>query len=817
MHFSMFISIFVLTNRHHFILHSTDYRMEYLILIAFVCILIVLLTLKNSIQTEFTSLSFRIAKLEQLLKEKQTKEQPSEEKPSSAVPQTSAERWQRIERQAVKPATVAVQPLPKEVEKPVVEPVEQQAVKAPKMKEEAFAAAVSARDTQVITSIQTPVRHAKEERWQSEFKASKSPFNLEKFVGENLFGKIGILIFVIGIAFFVKYAIDKNWIGEVLRTIIGFSVGAGMFLLAQYLKNRYRTFSSLLAGGSFAVFNLTTAIAFQSYHLFSQTTAFALLVTITAGMISVSVLYNRKELAVVALVGGFLAPFIVSTGNTNLAVLITYMGVLNISMFVLSLRKQWSILPPMAFAFTYIILLIGGFEAAPLNQTVMLGGLIGFFIIFLLPVYYILKNREKPTGNRLLTILIGANGFVFLLLTRLFVTSIAHIGSYVCLFAEAAYLCLYLQSQRNESTRSVLSNVLLALSVLFTTLFFPQFFEAETLLSAWMAEAIVLLWLYIRVQWKGYGIASGILLGISCMLLLINEMTITRPLPAQSTMFANPLFASCAFTAVLFIAYAMLMQRHRRAMEAAFTPWNAIIHAYGAGQLIALILLEINYYVDSLYIETAQICFLTFALLTVSIAYARRFRIERYPVFYSILCFVSVCCMLLPVIDMDVQYLSFALTPLYALSFLFTAILLAFIAYRYHTQTKGRTLLFNLFFNLMAVAWWIGLVRYVLLRLGIEDFTAGFALAMGLAGVVQMTAGVRRKNKDLRIMSLAAFCLVLVKLLLLDMWLMPVIGRIMVFILIGLTLLILSFMYQKLKNAIFGEKEGKTGSTAEKE
>src|SRR5882757_3147041 len=36
--------------------------------------------------------------------------------------------------------------------------------------------------------------------------------DLEKFIGENLFNKIGIAVLVFGIGFFVKYAIEKNWI-----------------------------------------------------------------------------------------------------------------------------------------------------------------------------------------------------------------------------------------------------------------------------------------------------------------------------------------------------------------------------------------------------------------------------------------------------------------------------------------------------------------------------------------------------------------------------------------------------------------------------
>lgn len=80
----------------------------------------------------------------------------------------------------------------------------------------------------------------------------KKQVNYEKFIGENLFGKIGILIFVIGVGFFVKYAIDKNWINETFRTVLGFLTGAVLLAVAERLQKKYRTFSSLLAGGAFA-------------------------------------------------------------------------------------------------------------------------------------------------------------------------------------------------------------------------------------------------------------------------------------------------------------------------------------------------------------------------------------------------------------------------------------------------------------------------------------------------------------------------------------------------------------------------------------
>ena len=81
--------------------------------------------------------------------------------------------------------------------------------------------------------------------------------DIEKFIGENLANKIGIAILVLGISFFVKYAIDKEWINETGRVVIGLACGGLLTGIAHYFRNSYRAFSSVLAGGSIAVFFFT--------------------------------------------------------------------------------------------------------------------------------------------------------------------------------------------------------------------------------------------------------------------------------------------------------------------------------------------------------------------------------------------------------------------------------------------------------------------------------------------------------------------------------------------------------------------------------
>ena len=73
---------------------------------------------------------------------------------------------------------------------------------------------------------------------------NKSGFNYEKFIDENLFGKIGILVFVLGIGFFVKYAIDQNWISHIMRTVLSYAVGTVLLGLPLRVANSSTSFTS---------------------------------------------------------------------------------------------------------------------------------------------------------------------------------------------------------------------------------------------------------------------------------------------------------------------------------------------------------------------------------------------------------------------------------------------------------------------------------------------------------------------------------------------------------------------------------------------
>ena len=74
----------------------------------------------------------------------------------------------------------------------------------------------------------------------------KKKSDLEKFIGENLISKIGIVIIVIGVGIGAKYSIENELISPLTRIILGYLVGIGLIGFGVKLKKNYENLSAVL-------------------------------------------------------------------------------------------------------------------------------------------------------------------------------------------------------------------------------------------------------------------------------------------------------------------------------------------------------------------------------------------------------------------------------------------------------------------------------------------------------------------------------------------------------------------------------------------
>ena len=659
-----------------------------------------------------------------------------------------------------------------------------------------------------------PAMAMEEEEEIEEYATSET--NFEKYIGENLFGKIGILIFIIGIGFFVKYAIDQNWINETARTLMGYAVGAGMLVLAERLHKRYHTFSSLLAGGAFGIYYLITAIAFHYYALFSHTIAFVILCVTTIFMSAVSVLYDRKELAVTALVGGFIAPFIISTDSSSIISLQIYITILNIGMFCLAMYKKWAILPMVSFGFTYIILwgttALGSFsdsEAVTTYPTLFAFATL-FYVIFLLPVVFILRTQYGENTRLGLLGIITANSFMYLIygdfLLQHFEAS-SDTTAYLAFFIAAVNLAIHLYLRFRVEGQDTLRNLMLGLAVTFASMGIPILFSAANVLMVWAAESVLLLWLFTKEKNRIYELASAVLLLLTLGALAYYRTTDTFIHDTGDSLFFNGAFFVTTFVSIAYYVVAVIMQFNKELFSdtkrlIAYTPCNAIAYALGFSILFLAFRDNFHFHLEQPISEYASLLTANIMLLGGALILRKRFEISENKLAYEISLYLAGILFAMTVWN-------YTAPDGLLLRWLMALVTIAYMAYCMRGQLLVTSNQRNLHteYSIISTLMWLTLTRLLLITFNEVNFSTAFSLSLGIAAFILMCIGMRYHSKEIRIVSLAEFGIVIGKLILNDVWAMPALGKIIVFISLGAILLILSFLYQKLKDALFNEEK----------
>lgn len=646
----------------------------------------------------------------------------------------------------------------------------------------------------------------------------KKQVNYERFIGENLFGKIGILIFVIGVGFFVKYAIDKNWINETFRTVLGFLTGAVLLAVAERLQKKYRTFSSLLAGGAFAVFYLTVAIAFHYYHIFSQTVAFIILIGVTVLMSVLSVVYNRRELAIISLVGGFLAPFIVSSGEGSYLVLFTYVSILNLGMFGLSIYKKWSELPIVSFVFTCLIL--GGFLLFNYSSdsTVISNHMFWFttlfYFIFLLPVFSILREEDMRTMSRGLVFVIITNNFIYLLSGALFLRNMGlpfKATGLLSLFIALVNLGLVLWLWKTRKDYKFLVHTTLGLVLTFVSITIPIQLDGNYITLLWASEMVLLLWLYVKSKIRIYEYAAKILVGLTFVSYLMDVYYVMwHAHHSVDTIFLNSSFATSLFVGLATGAFALLIGYYHQFFSTArrlkYGFWNPFMLFVSVAILYYTFMAEFYLHFGGATRSGAMFLFTAVSISIICYAFRKRFPITKYLVFYMLAIGANVLVYIINIWGDQWTNMAFIAVVLRWLTAIFVIANLYYVARQYYTSI-GIKPRFTIYLNILITLLWVTMIRSFLWQVGVDDFSAGLSLSLSVAGFVQMGLGMHLHQKVMRMISLSTFGIVLLKLVLDDLWAMPTIGKIIVFIILGLILLVLSFLYQKLKDVLFKDDD----------
>jgi uncharacterized membrane protein len=179
--------------------------------------------------------------------------------------------------------------------------------------------------------------------------------NWEQFMGVKLFAWIGGLALFLGVAFFVKYSFDNNLVPPELRVAIGFVTGLGLLVGGVILSRRdYAVLAHTLCGAGVVILYAATFACRSIYHFdwFGLVPAFLLMILITATAFFVAVRLNALAVAVLGILGGFLTPILLSTGQDNPFGLFGYIAILDAGLILVALHRRWPFLAALGAAGT---------------------------------------------------------------------------------------------------------------------------------------------------------------------------------------------------------------------------------------------------------------------------------------------------------------------------------------------------------------------------------------------------------------------------------------------------------------------------------
>ena len=180
--------------------------------------------------------------------------------------------------------------------------------------------------------------------------------NLEQRLGDTWLNRVGALVLTLGIAFFLKYAFDNQWIQPAGRVALGLVAGALLLLVGERLQRAaYRGPAQGVVAVGIAALYLSVYAAFAFYQLVTQPVAFAVMVLVTATAAALALHHDARAVAVLANLGGFLTPILLATDRDAGTALFGYLAVLDAGMLVVAWHRRWPELGLMSFAFTHAL------------------------------------------------------------------------------------------------------------------------------------------------------------------------------------------------------------------------------------------------------------------------------------------------------------------------------------------------------------------------------------------------------------------------------------------------------------------------------
>ncbi|HEY7205069.1 MAG TPA: DUF2339 domain-containing protein [Methylomirabilota bacterium] len=331
--------------------------------------------------------------------------------------------------------------------------------------------------------------------------ASPPALDLEQRIGARWATWVGVVVILVAVALFLKWAMDHDYLGPVTRVSLGIAGGLLMLLggLALHARRDLPYLGEGLAGGGLGVLYLSLFAAHVLYGLLDAPAAFAAMFAVTGLGTAVAVLSGRQSTAVLAVLGGLLTPVLLQVERPDERNLLAYLLVLDVLALLVARFRTWPALNRLAWGGSALLILptlLREPEAPrPLARLLLLSAI--FLVFVAVPLF-----RERARGERseridLVLVVANAAGYFWAVYVTLEAWRPLAEGPYALVLAVLYRLVAadYAARVPDDSATTMLHE---GLSWTFLTLAIPLALGGQWITLAWAVQGVALLWLAAR-------------------------------------------------------------------------------------------------------------------------------------------------------------------------------------------------------------------------------------------------------------------------------------------------------------------------------
>ncbi|MHA6492155.1 DUF2339 domain-containing protein [Pseudomonas borbori] len=360
--------------------------------------------------------------------------------------------------------------------------------------------------------------------------------------GGNTVLRIGVVLLFLGLAFLLRYATEGMVVPVQLRYAGVAASAIALLGLGWWLRRRNPSYGLMLQGAGIAVMYLTVFAAMRLHPLLDPKMALALLVVVTVCSAILAVMQNALGLAAAAVLGGFAAPILTSTGSGDHVALFSYFILLNSGVFAIAWFKAWRLLNLIGFICTFGISFAWGMRSYTPELLWSSEPFLVLFFLMYVAIGLLFARRklreaaDAPSERDALlrwsarqgdyvdgTILFGPPLVGFGLQYAL-VQHIEFAAAFSALALGLFYMGLAVVLAKRTGGRALLLvETCLALGVVFGTLAIPLGLDARWTSAAWAVEGAGIFWLGLR-QRRPLARGFALLLQAGAALAFIGEV-----------------------------------------------------------------------------------------------------------------------------------------------------------------------------------------------------------------------------------------------------------------------------------------------------